>query len=105
MSRIDEAQAFQLAQARINQLAVASNDQFVIISDYTEEINEGWAFFYNSEDFVRSGNPSDALAGNGPILVTRQGVLYELPAAIPWRKSVEELRLQEIETSPENHNS
>ncbi|MGE0469705.1 MAG: YrhB domain-containing protein [Nitrospira sp.] len=101
MSQIDEAQAFQLAQARINQLAVASNDRFVIISDYTEEINEGWVFFYNSEDFVRSGNLSDALAGNGPILVTRQGVIYELPAAIPWQKAVEELRLQEIETSPE----
>lgn len=50
----------------------------------TKEVEGGWVFFYNSRDFVRTRNPLDALAGNGPIFVSRRGVLTELPSAIPW---------------------
>ncbi len=31
----------------------------------------GWVFFYQSEQFLETGNPSHQLAGNAPIIVNR----------------------------------
>lgn len=83
--------AAELAQARIEALARSAGDQFEMISERTEETERGWVFFYNSADFVRTRDPASALAGNGPIFVTKEGHLYELPSSIPWRDAVSRL--------------
>lgn len=83
--------AFALARQRIDQLALAANDQFEILSDATREIEQGWVFFFNTADFVRTRNPTSALAGNGPLFITREGVIHELPSAIPWEDAVRQL--------------
>ncbi|WP_437104400.1 YrhB domain-containing protein [Streptomyces sp. enrichment culture] len=44
-----------------------------------EEHELVWIFHWNSEEFVRTGNPSAALAGNGPYLVDRvDGGLHQI---------------------------
>lgn len=88
MSILTSETAIALARKRIDQLAQAAGDQFEILSDSTREIHQGWVFFYNTVDFVRNRNPAAALAGNGPILVTREGEMHELPSTIPWEDAV-----------------
>jgi hypothetical protein len=84
MASLNCESAIALARQRIDQFAQAAGDQFEILSDSTREINQGRLFFFNTAVFVRTGNPSFALAGNGPRLVTREGVIHELPSVIPW---------------------
>lgn len=91
MHSLNLESASALARQRIDRLAQAVGDQFEILSDSTREIEHGWVFFFNTADFVRTRNPASALAGNGPILVTDEGVVYQLPSAIPWEDAVEQI--------------
>lgn len=92
MSSLDRESAISLARDRVDQLAQVAGDQFEILSDCTKEIDQGWLFFFNTADFVRTRDPLSALAGNGPILVTRDGVIYELPSAIPWEEAIRHIQ-------------
>jgi Immunity protein 35 len=51
----------------------------------------GWAFFFNSSDFVRSRSPKDALAGNGPILVSNDGQLHHLSSCMSWQDALKQI--------------
>lgn len=91
ISNLDFESAVVLARSRIDQLAQIVGDQFEILPDQTKEIEQGWVFFFNTADFVRTRNAMFALAGNGPILVTREGGIYELPSAIPWEDAARKI--------------
>ncbi len=86
--------AVSLARDRVDRFAQEAGYQFEILLDSTREIEQGWVFFYNTADFVRTKDPKFALAGNGPILVTREGTIHELPSAIPWEDAVKRLRIR-----------
>lgn len=44
-------------------------DEVIILDEFTMEKPYGWVFFYNTREFVRSGNPFVGLAGNAPLIV------------------------------------
>jgi len=88
MPTLDVSSATELASAKVDELARSAGDRFEILTERTQEIDAGWVFFFNTADFVRTRNPASALAGNGPILVTREGVIHELSSAIPWEDAV-----------------
>jgi hypothetical protein len=88
MTTINAATAMRLAQETIAQLALSANDQFEILVDETREVEQGWVYFFNTADFIRTRNPVYALAGNGPIFVSREGKVQQLPTAIPWEDSL-----------------
>jgi hypothetical protein len=48
-------------------------------------------FFYNSREFVETGNASAMLAGNGPILVERDGTVIDLPTHCDWEEAIRAL--------------
>lgn len=51
----------------------------------------GWVFFYNSNDFLSTGNFMYALGGNGPIVVlANSGEICPLGTAGPWSVQLEE---------------
>lgn len=55
-----------------------------LLEGETLERSVGWVFFYQSEDFLKSGDFSDRLAGNAPVLVDRSdGSLHETGTAHP----------------------
>jgi len=81
----DEAKA--LAQKTVAALGAASGDEFNIVRHETVDA-DGWIFFYNSKEFIETGNPSSALAGNGPIFVDRNGVLEILGSGEPWEVAI-----------------
>lgn len=85
MPKITEAVAFQLAQARVTQLAQAAGDEFRILLGKTQNVGHGWVFFFNTSDFVQTGNPVSRLAGNGPIFVATNGTVHDLPSSLPLK--------------------
>ena len=93
MSNIDFRRAAEIARKQIEELANAVGDNFAIRPELTKEIGKGWVFFYNSVEFLSTGNPTSTLIGNGPILITRNGAIHILPTAIPWAVAVERLKL------------
>lgn len=52
---------------------VEINDEQTIRKSY------GWIVFYNSKEFLRSGDPMMALISNAPLLCTWDGNRYPLP--------------------------
>lgn len=94
MPAITAADAFGLAQERLTQLARSANEQFEFLVDETREVEQGWVFFFNSVDFVRTRNPLYALAGNGPIFVSLEGKILSLPSSIPWEDSLRQYLLR-----------
>lgn len=48
----------------------------------------GWAFFWNADEFIRTGNIAHAYAGNGPLIVLREtGALHSLGSALPFEST------------------
>lgn len=92
MPSLNRESATALARDKIGQIALTVGDQLEILSDSTKEIEQGWVFFFNTADFVRTGDPASALAGNGPILITREGAILELPSATPWEDAVRQIK-------------
>lgn len=46
-------------------------DDYVILTTYTIEKPYCFIFFYNSRIFIEAGNVSHALAGNGPLFISK----------------------------------
>lgn len=62
-----------------------------VIDDATIEKEWGWVFFYDSAAHSRSGDISDAIAGNAPIIVNRaSGELVVTGTAWPIDKYIED---------------
>lgn len=76
--------AEELAEEMVAALGAACGDEFSLIYEKTIEVAEGWVFFYNSREFIETGDFISALAGNGPIFVDRSGAIRQLPSAVPW---------------------
>jgi hypothetical protein len=56
----------------------------VIIDSATLERSWGWVFLYQSREYLETGNDSDALVGNAPVIVDRAtGRLHETGTADP----------------------
>jgi hypothetical protein len=86
MISFDKAKAS--AEEFVAGLASASGVEFALYADETIEVNEGWVFFYNSKEFIETGDFASALAGNGPIFVDRSGNLRSLPSGMNWEDAL-----------------
>ncbi|WP_092953350.1 YrhB domain-containing protein [Paracidovorax konjaci] len=85
---IEYAEALRIAENYVQRLAEIANDDFRIILEDTKEIEKGWVFFFNTSEFIKSGNHLYALAGNGPFLVKRNADIYQLPSSPDWREGL-----------------
>ncbi|WP_445221872.1 YrhB domain-containing protein [Bradyrhizobium sp. Pa8] len=84
-------QAYALAEAEVIEIGVACGED-LMLSEKTVKVSEGWVFFYNTREFVETGNFSSHLAGNCPIFIDRGGRIHYLPTSIPWDVALEKLR-------------
>ena len=62
--------ARRLVEAQLARLAEDAGD-CVVLEHSTIERPFGWVFFYNSREYVETGNELAALAGNAPYIVNR----------------------------------
>jgi hypothetical protein len=91
MNAITEEAAIEVARQRVAQLAAAAGDRYELLLEETKEVGWGWLFFFSSADFVRSRNSMDALVGNGPWLVRRDGQVQQLPSPIRWEEALKQI--------------
>ena len=64
---------------------------FVILDNETIEKKWGWVFFYNTEDYFKTGDFYEALVGNAPYIVNRYtGELSETGTAYDIEEYIKE---------------
>ena len=63
----------------LRSLQTEFGDDIDINDNQTIEKSYGWIVFYNSKEFLRTGDPMVALMSNAPILCTWEGAVYPLP--------------------------
>lgn len=72
-----------LANRRLAQISDQCETDLVML-ERTIELGNTIAFFYQSDEYVKTGNSLAALAGNGPILVDRRsGFVAVAGTALP----------------------
>jgi hypothetical protein len=86
-------EAKKLVHSRINAHDPHVNQvvELVIIDDETIEKEYGWVFFYQTKEYLKTGNIIDALAGNAPYIVNKyNGELIETGTANPVEEYIAE---------------
>ena len=68
--------------------------EVAILEEHTREHDLGWTFYYESRRFLETGNPSDRLAGNAPLVVDRHGHVHWLRTSAPPDVGLAELRAE-----------
>jgi hypothetical protein len=70
----------------------------------TQELSYGWLFFYNSREYVETGEFSSMLAGNAPFVVDAfDGALHILGTAFPIEFYLMEYETARMSRVPSKH--
>jgi hypothetical protein len=86
-------EAKELVYARINAEDPYAEQalELVIIDDETIEKEYGWVFFYQTKEYLKTGNIVDSLVGNAPYIVNKYtGELIETGTANPIEEYIAE---------------
>lgn len=91
---IDAVEAQELATREVERVGAEWGlDDLVLIPDMTEEVAEGWVFFWDSEKHLTTGDARDALGGGGPILIDRRdGSLAMVWSGESWETALARYR-------------
>jgi hypothetical protein len=104
MSGITRAEAKKRATEYLTVL-FESADEAVILDDLTVEDDFGWVFFYQSRAYTKTGDPSQMLVGNAPIIVDREGALHETGTSAPVEEYIRAYRAAGTLRVPRNDTS
>lgn len=64
-------EAEEIVKIYLSRMETSDSGPLILLNDATLEFDFGWVFFYNSKDYVETGNYSSMLAGNAPLIVDR----------------------------------
>ena len=78
---ISEEEARKIVTNFVGEQCAGVEGGVVILTSETIKKTYGWIFFYNSRKYVETGNPLEALGGNGPIVVETNGRVHQLGTA------------------------
>ena len=89
-------EAIEIAQLQLRKIQEDNKlSSLMLILDQTRVESFGWVFFYNTEEFLKTGNISACLAGNAPFIVNGEsGELYETGTAKPVDVYIDEYKRQ-----------
>jgi hypothetical protein len=86
---ITEDQARAICHEEINRDNCGEQVEMVV-TDVIEH-PEAWVAYYQSRAYMESGNVGDALAGNGPFVISKTtGRFVALGTALPFEKQIDE---------------
>jgi hypothetical protein len=94
MELIDRAQARRIAAEYLKEGQTTDEGWTPVIVDaQTIETEFGWIFFYQSEEFLNTGESERQLAGNAPLIVDRRdGSLHVTGTAKPLKEYIREYK-------------
>jgi hypothetical protein len=67
---IEKSSAIELVSEKLKEMA-PFGEVWVVIPEKTIEKPYGWVLFYNTKEFVETGDFIHRLAGNGPVIVEK----------------------------------
>lgn len=74
-----------LAQQYLESLGT---EPFAFYDHLSERRSYGWVLFYNSQQFIETGNMLYAFGGNGPLVVLDAGEVVSLPTYQSYEDSI-----------------
>ncbi|WP_209327297.1 YrhB domain-containing protein [Pseudoalteromonas sp. PA2MD11] len=80
--------AYKILNCELQKLSEKAECHLVVITDDTIQLEDGWLFFYNSAEFMHTGDPLDCLVGNGPIFVSSEGNVKILDSNRDWKEQI-----------------
>lgn len=85
------------ANEYVEGIQLTSQLELALLLEDTIEFELGWVFFYQSKEYIQTGDFLDAIAGNAPIIVNKyDGSLHVTGTAhtVEWyiAKYVEEIK-------------
>lgn len=86
-------QAQEIVELKINEPDPywPEKPRIVVLEECTIEKEWGWIFFYQSSEYLETGDASSQLAGNAPYIVNKQsGELHETGTAFPVEDYIDE---------------
>lgn len=89
---IDQMQADEIARRYVNKLAAAAGDGFEVIFEQAIEVEDGWVYFFNTSDYIKTNDLSAALAGNGPIYIRKNSEVHQLPSSSDWSQAIAQIK-------------
>ena len=90
------SEATRIALENLEQAGSQSACELALLEDMTIERGFGWVFFYQSKRYLQSGNFSDVLCGNAPILVAKtDGRIHVMGTARPLEHYLTQLAATE----------
>ena len=84
-------EAFKVVRNFLDEMTSSSEStpELTIVEEDTIEKPFGWVFFYQSKIFLETGEYQHRVAGNGPLIVNREGGnLYICPSYQSSEKSI-----------------
>jgi hypothetical protein len=66
-------EARRIALEHANQGPKAEGDEFIVLDALTIAKDYGWIFSTTSKRFHQTGDPRDAIVGQGPLVVEKEG--------------------------------
>jgi hypothetical protein len=86
--------AKEMVIKEVNSAYSVPGDSLVLLEEFTIEKDYGWIFFYESQRWLTTGNFSDQVLGNAPILVEKQtGNLHYFGTAYSVEEYIREYEL------------
>lgn len=86
-------QAINLVNAYLAKIQKGRSYEISIVHDQTLEEDFGWVFFYNTKQYIESGDIEWALGGNAPLIVDRDsGALHVTGTALSIDEYIRDFR-------------
>ena len=88
---IDRAEAIERARQAIAAIPDPTSAGYTLVVETAEEHRFGWLFFYESREYLRTGELMHRLFGNAPLIVDRRdGRTTFVPTGRPLRDAIRE---------------
>ena len=89
MKMITKGQATEIAKKYMLGEEITSGYKLVLLLENVIEFELGWVFFYQSKEFIDTGNILEMLGGNAPFIVNnRTGDIYVTGTSHPIEKYI-----------------
>lgn len=94
MDAIDFDAALSVATAYVGRLSEEVGAELQTVSEHTRQFSQGWLFFYDTPEAIRTQDPLHGLLGNAPFFVSKdEGGVIQFPGDRLWQQAMSEFGL------------